>query len=171
MYEAVRNKILKGMWLFTWNFSLAISASSSLPLGRKKTEGTESMETIVNASSEQPISQATNKSLDSAGSNGNSTIWRPNWVSPPVLSSAPKTHSWHIELSMLSWNVRVKDSILASTNNNNYHWTAGGKSAKDHCAVFVFVDQRKIFHQNAVNLSTHINCFFLVLLMPVENGT
>ncbi len=50
----------------------------------------------------QPISSAVISILDMEGSSGNSTIFRPNGVNSPVLSKAPRTQSWYIEVRMLS---------------------------------------------------------------------
>ena len=41
--------------------------------------------------------------LESGGSRGNSIICLPREVRPPVSSRAPRTHSWNMELRMLSW--------------------------------------------------------------------
>ena len=41
--------------------------------------------------------------FERAGSRGNSTICLPRGVSVPVLSSAPRIHSWYIEFKILSW--------------------------------------------------------------------
>ena len=48
------------------------------------------------------MSTETMSILERAGSRGNSIIWRPREVRPPVSSRAPSTHSWNMELRMLS---------------------------------------------------------------------
>lgn len=58
---------------------------------------------LTSDSSLQSISTAIITILDRAGSNGNSTIWRPRRVRLPVLSSAPKIHNWYMEFKMLSY--------------------------------------------------------------------
>lgn len=58
---------------------------------------------LTSDSSLQSISTAMITILDRAGSKGNSTIWRPRGVRLPVLSSAPKIHSWYMEFKMLSY--------------------------------------------------------------------
>jgi hypothetical protein len=65
---------------------------------------------LTSTSSLHSISTATINTFDIAGSSGNSTIWRPSVVRLPVLSSAPRIHSWYIELRILSWN--IKNEIL-----------------------------------------------------------
>lgn len=40
--------------------------------------------------------------LHCGGSKGNSAICRPSDVNSPVLSNAPRTHSWYKEFKMLS---------------------------------------------------------------------
>ena len=49
--------------------------------------------------------------FERAGSRGNSTICLPRGVSVPVLSSAPRIHSWYIEFRILSWGGGGKDVI------------------------------------------------------------
>lgn len=71
-------------------------------LGRKKTEGTESMDTIIRTSAEHPNLSEKMSILAKGGSSGNSTILRPRAVNPPVLSSAPRIHSWYKEDWILS---------------------------------------------------------------------
>ena len=64
--------------------------------------GTLNMLTMVKISSLQPRSQLMISIFDKGGSNGNSTIFLPNYVKLPVLSRAPRIHSWYILLSKLS---------------------------------------------------------------------
>ena len=49
--------------------------------------------TLTRQSALQPISTETMRSLERAGSRGNSTILRPRGVNVPVLSKAPKIQS------------------------------------------------------------------------------
>lgn len=73
-----------------------------LAFGRKKTEGTDSMDTTTSTSAEQPSFSEKMSIFASGGSNGNSTILRPSAVSPPVLSKAPRIQSWYSDDWMLS---------------------------------------------------------------------
>jgi len=59
--------------------------------------------THTSISALQPISVDTINILDKAGSRGNSSMLRPSGVSDPVLSSAPRTHSWYMEFIILSF--------------------------------------------------------------------
>mmetsp|Transcript_18055 Transcript_18055/g.61359 ORF Transcript_18055/g.61359 Transcript_18055/m.61359 type:complete len:205 (+) Transcript_18055:542-1156(+) len=86
----------------TKNFSRAASLSSSRSLGRKKTPGTESMDTTTSTSAAHCRRAAKMSILARGGSRGNSTMSRPRGVSAPVLSSAPRTQSWYMELRMFS---------------------------------------------------------------------
>ena len=87
----------------TKNFSRAASDSSARSVGRKNTVGTESMETMVSISAEQRSSSETMSIFESGGSSGNSVIFIPRGVNAPVLSSAPSTQSWYMEVTMFSW--------------------------------------------------------------------
>ena len=64
-----------------------------------------SVKTRTSDSSLHSISTATINILDRAGSRGNSTIWRPRGVRLPVLSKAPRIHSWYMEFKILSCKV------------------------------------------------------------------
>ena len=87
----------------TKNFSRAASDSSWRSLGRKKTFGTESMETIVSTSSLQPYSSdAVINSFANDGSMGNGVMRRPSGVKSPRLSRAPRDHNSNNEVDIVS---------------------------------------------------------------------
>ena len=74
-----------------------------------------SLITHTSDSSLHSISTATINILDRAGSRGNSTIWRPRGVRLPVLSKAPKIHSWYIEFKILSCkviDVQIRSKVI-----------------------------------------------------------
>ncbi|KAM1244697.1 hypothetical protein COP1_036098 [Malus domestica] len=86
------------------NFSLAASLSSTLSLGLKNTDGTESMDTIVKTSSKHPSFSPINSILASGGSNGNSTIFQPRLVNLPSLfrtCKLPKTLTRFVHILLL----------------------------------------------------------------------
>lgn len=85
------------------NISLDTITVGSIKSPRQDSETPPSVTGFLTSdSSLQSISTAMITILDRAGSNGNSTIWRPRGVRLPVLSSAPKIHSWYMEFKMLS---------------------------------------------------------------------
>ena len=86
----------------TKNFSLAASDSSSLSLGLNQMGGTDNIAMTVRISFEHLSSSALSSICASGGSTGNSTILAPIRVKPPVLSSAPRIHSWYMLFRMLS---------------------------------------------------------------------
>lgn len=77
-----------------------------LTLGLKNTDGTDNMDTTTSTSAEHPSFSEKMSIFARGGSSGNSTILRPRAVRPPVLSRAPRIHSWYSDDWMLSCEMR-----------------------------------------------------------------
>lgn len=87
-----------------WQVNVYEKKTKQFTFGRKNTDGTESIDTTTSTSAEQPSFSEKINILASGGSSGNSTILRPSAVSPPVLSKAPRIHSWYRDDWILSYN-------------------------------------------------------------------
>ena len=82
---------------------LKIKILSKYVISAKYQETIKDIKVILTSiSSLQPMSNDVNNIFDKAGSKGNSTIFLPSDVNDPVLSNAPCTHSWYMEVRMLS---------------------------------------------------------------------
>src|SRR3990167_3965184 len=64
--------------------------------------GTDSIDTMVKASSVQPYCSAVMRIFERDGSRGNSDIFRPRSVNLPLLSRAPRIHSWYMAFKIVS---------------------------------------------------------------------